>query len=506
MLAPLIITSLLLGQVGPRCEDPNLLFLLDVSGTMKQKVDDKTKYTHAVEAITGITSARDDIRYGLSVFPKPFKTGDAQSGYCFMNSGMVVDFSDASETAITGYLTPGAANYFGGPSGNNDTPIFQALEQANTFNGFNDSTRRQAIVLITDGIQDCCRGRYLFPNASPPQDFNSASDCPGYPDVTLDEAEKINNRQAIVALTAQVAARNVSVFVVGFGSAVDPLMLGSMAEAAGTKRTPNCNPQQADGSQNDICYYRANNASELLAALQAIAREITTEVCDGLDNDCNGQIDDNVTRACQGCNGVGTEACTNGQWSGQCSAPVQAEACDGIDNDCNGQIDSENCTTQCGPGVRTCEGGVFGACRPAASIEELCNGRDDNCDGQIDEGCECQTDEIRPCNLNTCAGQQRCKYGKWEACVAASASAEVCDGTDNDCDGKVDDGLNLCGPGIACINGKCPTQPQNQNVDANTERFLGSGIARGCHASGLTSPFGLILAAFGLTRAFRRIR
>ncbi len=78
-----------------------------------------------------------------------------------------------------------------------------------------------------------------------------------------------------------------------------------------------------------------------------------TEICNNIDDNCDGIIDENVKNAC-----------------GTCGNPP-TEICDTIDNDCDTQIDE----------------GVVNACGTCGPLQELCNGIDDTCDGIIDEGC-----------------------------------------------------------------------------------------------------------------------
>ena len=69
----------------------------------------------------------------------------------------------------------------------------------------------------------------------------------------------------------------------------------------------------------------------------------TTEICDGKDNDCDGVIDGFTRPSSCGvgaCAAAGTETCTAGVWGGNTCKPGQpsAEICDGLDNDCDGTV------------------------------------------------------------------------------------------------------------------------------------------------------------------------
>src|SRR5205085_1535508 len=98
-----------------------------------------------------------------------------------------------------------------------------------------------------------------------------------------------------------------------------------------------------------------------------------TEICNMLDDDCDGKVDEGLTG---------------------CTCVVQgAEQCDGEDDDCDGTTDEDTdipCGTGVCLGVRHCN--FVAGCNPSTSCSgeitpstEICNGLDDDCDGRIDE-------------------------------------------------------------------------------------------------------------------------
>jgi hypothetical protein len=195
-----------------------------------------------------------------------------------------------------------------------------------------------------------------------------------------------------------------------------------------------------------------------------------TELCDGagLDEDCDGSADEEgclcpegVSRPC-GTSDVGecrlgAETCVRGAFA-ECEGAVEPidELCNGLDDDCDGSIDegvSRECATACGRGVESCEGAAFtGICTAPAPGPETCNGLDDDCDGSVDESLS------RACSSVCGGGTETCVGGAFTGCTAPSPTTEVCNGRDDDCDGRVDEsdpslGTACGGGGVSCSTG-----------------------------------------------------
>jgi hypothetical protein len=84
------------------------------------------------------------------------------------------------------------------------------------------------------------------------------------------------------------------------------------------------------------------------APLDATVRPGAVELCDGVDNDCDGTVDDGfgVGTACDAgvgaCRRVGTMVCAPTGTGTTCSvapAPPAVEACNGTDDDCDARVD-----------------------------------------------------------------------------------------------------------------------------------------------------------------------
>lgn len=244
----------------------------------------------------------------------------------------------------------------------------------------------------------------------------------------------------------------------------------------------------------------------------------TFELCDSLDQDCDGNPTNgynlmtdeqncgmcgmvcNLPNAVEVCNSgtCGIASCqagyhnndgnaANGCEFGPCQ-PSGNEVCDGMDNDCDGVIDDNLGTPpaiclsggECGTPAPTaqCMGAMGWRCTYSGNVqtdangnivaETRCDGDDNDCDGQIDENQPNLNDACNDGGVGLCqgTGTYQCNSANLNGpavCVitnpGGTMTAETCDGVDNDCDGVVDDGAssgNLPGQDWITIPGTSP--------------------------------------------------
>ncbi len=233
-----------------------------------------------------------------------------------------------------------------------------------------------------------------------------------------------------------------------------------------------------------------------------------TETCNGVDDDCDTQIDEGVlltfypdndgdtygnsAMSAQACSAPSGYIATGGDCNDGNAAinPGATETCNGVDDNCDTQIDESVLLTfypdndgdtygDSAMGSQACSApsgyiATGGDCNdtnpsinPAAT--ETCNGMDDNCDTQVDEGVL----------LTFYQDSDADTYGNLlvpiQACSAPSgyvadntdcndtnpainpAASETCNGVDDDCDGTTDEGCggsSLCG--VYTIGGASP--------------------------------------------------
>jgi hypothetical protein len=222
------------------------------------------------------------------------------------------------------------------------------------------------------------------------------------------------------------------------------------------------------------------------ASLKCVANVASAEICDGLDNDCDTEVDEGDPDSGQQCNSglegvcaAGVTHCLNGKVECVAEFSPQPEECNGADDDCDGRPDNgfpgagDPCTvtgqlagTPCADGLTTCSlGGVNECAQTYFASTETCDGEDNDCDGVNDNASELENKACDTGLPGVCStGKTRCDYAANQALtcepdIEPGTRSEICNDADDDCNGQTDD--------IANLSAECgATYPSAQHVAA----------------------------------------
>jgi len=219
-----------MSQFGTTRLTPNMMILLDRSGSMDGDIGGRTRWDVAKDAVRTVTERFDDsIRFGLATY------SSCLPGGCSAGS-IVVPIGDTNATAVNGFLAPlaGRGSRSGTPpdylcdSGDPETSTGKSLQVLVGEPTLQDTERDNTVLLVTDGAESgsCVEGG-------------------------------IDGPAGAANLLGQTVP--VKTYVVGFSRDVDAAALDRVAMAGGTGM-----------------FHPADDAASLVSALEAIASDVAT--------------------------------------------------------------------------------------------------------------------------------------------------------------------------------------------------------------------------------------